>query len=253
MTTIAQESRTPPISEKDYQTISDRRRILHILEELLRNKTFLTALPKNNAQAFTTALLDLDEDTNSLLLDEFLPEPGRGVLAPKQELWILGQMHGIKTAFQSQLIRLGKEDNIPYYVIQLPEKIRQQQRRNNYRVPVPLSTRNPVWLRKDAGLAFKAQLRDLSLGGVSVMMSYLKDMGDLSPGNEFEECIVNLPGESQIATSVEVRHVHNEAPAKTTRVGLAFRKLTPEDERRVQRSVAFLEREFLRKHPKQDD
>ncbi|APZ43036.1 hypothetical protein BW247_07960 [Acidihalobacter ferrooxydans] len=253
MTQQPENSTTDTASDSQYQLISDRRRIFQILDELTREKALLTAIFDGNENAFTTAILDVDENKNAMLLDEFLPSPRQNDVIPGVGLWLLGQVRGIKTAFKTRVISVGKENGLPIYRLEIPAAIRHQQRRYSYRAPVALSIRSQVRLKHDDGLALTGQLRDLSIGGLSVMLKKLRELETLSPNLLFTECDLELPGEGHVTVQAEIRHLHTDPAHKTLQIGLAFQDLPPREQRLVQRSVSFLEREQLRKQIKKDD
>ena len=243
----AQKPSSDSALEDSYQLVSDRRRIRHILNELQREKALLTALVDGNENAFTTAILELDEKGDAMVVDELVPAPGENVIVPGSGLWLLGQVQGIKTAFKSSVLEVGEEDRLPFYRVAFPATIRHQQRRKSYRAPVALSIRSEVRLQREDGLSLAGQLRDLSVGGLSVMLKVLREIEALSPGLTFTECDLELPGEGHVSVQAEIRHLHTDPIRKTLYLGLAFQELPPQDQRLIQRSVSHLERELLRK------
>ncbi|MEJ2632076.1 MAG: flagellar brake protein [Acidihalobacter sp.] len=249
---IQQSFSKPPDIEPDYQIIQDENRIVHLLDELRRERTLLTALLDGGRHAFSTAIVEIRKKDKALILDEFVPEQGNQMMARSGKLWILGQLHGVKTAFQTDIRDSGIEDGIAFHRISLPHAVRHQQRRESFRAVVSMGIRTPVHIKGDNNAPLNGQLRDLSIGGLSVILPLLKELDDLELGTIVEDCEIDLPGQGQLSVKAEVRHMQRNENQKNAQVGLAFRELRPQDQRLLQRSVTHLEREQLRKQPKDD-
>jgi c-di-GMP-binding flagellar brake protein YcgR len=242
----------PPDIEPDYQIVQDDRQIVRLLDELRRERTLLTALLDGGKHAFSTAIIEIRKKDNALILDEFVPEQGNQMMSKGGKLWVLGQLHGIKTAFQTDIRDSGIEDGIAFHRIGIPHSVRHQQRRESFRAVVSMGIRTPVRIRPNDRAPLNGQLRDLSIGGLSVILPLLEELNDLQPGTIVENCEIELPGQGRLSVTAEVRHVRRNANQKNTQIGLAFRDLQPQDQRQLQRSVTHLEREQLRKQPKED-
>lgn len=249
---IQQSFSKPPDIEPDYQIIQDEHRIVRLLDELRRERTLLTALLDGGRHAFSTAIVEIRKKDDALILDELVPKQGNRMMAQGGRLWILGQLHGIKTAFQTDIRDSGIEDGIAFHRIGIPDAVRHQQRRESFRAVVSMGIRTPVRIKADNQAALSGQLRDLSIGGLSVILPLLKELDDLEPGTIVEDCEIELPGQGRLTVKAEIRHMRRNESQKNVQVGLAFRDLQPQDQRQLQRSVTHLEREQLRKQPKDD-
>ncbi|WP_455380002.1 flagellar brake protein [Acidihalobacter prosperus] len=243
---------TLPDVDREYEVIRDKRRIVRLLDDLTRERAMLTALLNEGKQAFSTAIVDLSKSENAVILDEFLPERGNKILIAGEKLWILGQLRGIKIAFQTTIRDSGLESGVVFHRIDTPESICHHQRRANFRALVSLGVPTPVYLRTDGLNPLTGQLRDLSVGGLSVILPLLRELDNLKSGTIIEECQIKLPSEEQISAKAEVRHMQPAANKKNTKVGLAFKNLELQHQRQIQRTITQLEREQLRKQPKDD-
>lgn len=215
----------------------------------------ITLIPEDGDQAFSTAILGDDEqaqDSRYFMLDEFVPREGNASIGPHTRIWLLGQIKGVKFAFETEIIENSSENGVPYHRAALPHSIRYEQRRNSYRVSVALGIKAGIRLGSSPlANPLAGQLRDLSIGGVSALLPALYPSA-IEPGVLMPHCEVELPGEGVIVTETEIRHVRSSTDNANTHVGLAFRNLTADAERQVQRSVSYLEREQLRKQTDDD-
>ncbi len=233
--------------EPQYEIIQDRQQILHILRDLMHERALMTALLEGGKSVFSTAIFDIQPENDIFILDELIPRQGNEIIQLSEKIWLLGQIRGIKTALQTEIIDSGIEVGIYYHHANFPEKIRHQQRRSSYRATVSYGMKSFVRIVADQDKAIRGQLRDLSIGGLSVILPLLISIEELSVGTVLENCEVELPGEGQLEARAEVRHVRREGGRRSARVGLAFVDIAPQIQRQIQRSVTFLEREQLRK------
>lgn len=242
---------TAPDLDPDYQIIETRQHIVRLLDELRRERALLTVLLGGGKSAFSTAIVELQEQNDVLILDELVPEQGNAMMTQGTRLWVLGQLHGIKTAFQSEIRDSGIEDGIIFHRIAIPAKLRHQQRRESFRAIVALGINAAVHLKPEEGQALSGQLRDLSIGGLSAILPLLKELDGMATGTIVPQCEVELLGQGRLSVKAEVRHMRRNESRKNAQVGLAFRELQPKDQRQLQRSVSHLEREQLRKQPRE--
>lgn len=243
---------TSPQVDREYQIIRDKQRILWLLDNLMRERSMLTALLDEGKHAFSTAIIDINKSENLVALDEFVPERGNQMMVQGEKIWLLGQVRGIKTAFQTLIRDSGVEGKIAFHRINIPDGIRYHQRRANFRALVSLGIPASVHLRADGLNPLTGQLRDLSIGGLSVILPLMQGIDNLKSGTVFQECHIKLPSQEQISAKAEIRHMQHTANQKNTKIGLSFKNLQPHHQRQIQRTITQLEREQLRKQPKDD-
>lgn len=233
--------------ESSYEIITNKHRKCNILKEMLQDRSLLTVLFEGGKKAFTTAVIDIDASGEVLILDELVPNEGNKLLVPGVKVWLLGQIRGVRTGFQAQLKESGQEFGIYYHRMLIPDAIRYQQRRSSFRVPVSYGLRNMVQFSLYHGKPpFIGRIRDLSIGGMLIQLAEKIMTEDLPEGTLVPNCQIDLPGEGVMTTDAEIRHVYDDGTGQTDTVGMAFHEVSPHTERRIQRSVNYLEREQLK-------
>lgn len=244
----------PSLFDNQYEIITHPPRIARLLRDIHEDRAMVTLIPDEGEQAFSTAILEGSEGMarDYFMLDEFVPREGNRTIVPNTKIWLLGQLKGVKFAFESHIIESGSENGIPFHRASLPKFIRYEQRRTSYRVNVAMGIKAGVRLgTPETHNPLAGQLRDLSVGGVSAILPALHRQA-IIPGTLMPYCEVELPGEGTIVAETEIRHVRPSADNTNTQVGLAFHNLTADAQRQIQRSVSYLEREQLRKQPDDD-
>ena len=86
--------------------------------------------------------------------------------------------------------------------MKLPEIIEYRQRRLNYRVHIPVTLQLSVTIENRKGNKIKGSLRDLSYGGVGIIILANKTL--IQTGEE-HECIIELPDGEKICCTAELR------------------------------------------------
>ncbi|MEJ2059488.1 MAG: flagellar brake protein [Gammaproteobacteria bacterium] len=242
----------PGDEQDDYEKITSPRQIAEFLKKMETRCNLVSARLHDHPQAFTTAILKVDTRKNRLMLDELMPRDGNDLLTPGDPLVLRGQCHGTRFGLQTHVAEHGEEDGASFFWLPFPDELHYQQRRSAFRIRVGLGLDAGVRLgdEQDAVLA-EGDLFDLSAGGFSVMLPGSTAI-DLQPGDRLSRCRIELPNHGTITVETEIRHISTHPKYGCTLIGITFVNLAPELLRQVQRCVTFLEREQLRKQPRDD-
>ena len=111
--------------------------IVRLLEQLSRRYTPLTIQIVGYDNVFTSCALDVIKPY--LLLDELMPSSGHALLIREGKINVTGKLDGIEINFQTTLHQVDDKDKLLTYHMHLPEKIEYRQRRQDYRVNIPMS------------------------------------------------------------------------------------------------------------------
>lgn len=232
----------------DFRLVDERVDILRLLDEFVRERAQLAAFPDGVGDVFGTAIVEIRERDDALLLDELVPAAGNAAMAASRSLWLVGQLHGIKTAFRSDIRESGARDGAACHLIGLPRSMRRRQRRDSYRAVVPWATESLVHIECEDGAVLNGRLSDLSLGGLAVRLSLRAGLDLPQPGTLLPHCRIELPSQERLEALVEVRYARTDANGRNALLGLSFRGLDARDQRLLQRSVNLLQRQRLRKN-----
>ena len=218
--------------------------IVRLLEQLSRRYTPLTVQIPGHDNVFTSCALDVIKPY--LLLDELMPAAGHPLLVREGKLNVTGKLDGIEISFQTTLHTVDEKDKLLTYHMHLPEKIEYRQRRQDYRVNIPMSKQLRVLVdnENDNEPEIAGELHDLSNGGAGIVFS--ETDVTLEPGHLYE-CAIEIPGDEYLFCCIELRYTREIRTHKRKLTGVLFLKLTPIQTRLIGRFISEMEREQIRK------
>lgn len=224
--------------------IGFRPQILGLLRRLLKNRCLLAVRFDDDAQIYHSVILDLDAEQNRLVLDELTPEKGHATFLQQRRCRIRAELKGVTLVFSAVLLEPGTRDGIAFYRCAIPSSVNYGQRRAHYRPRVGHAKRTPAELRLPEGTTLTGYLQDVSLGGLRIKLD--GPLGHVPP-DTLLECRLALPGSGTFTCTVELRFISG-GPAP--QLGVKFTSLQPGQRQILQKFVRELEREELKKSPR---
>lgn len=231
------------------ETITDRNRIQRLLNTIKDVRALLqVTLPNNGDSQYTSAILEVDDETHELLLDELLPNDSGSMVLTGQSLSITANLYGVAIEFHTQVERTGKIDGISYYSAPLPETLTYAQQRADYRVHISMLNRPSVLLDAPDLGPTTGEVLNISLGGACLL---LDKSTPLEPGHRISLCHISLPDGAHIECPADVCHVRmesglNKQTSDKKQVGIAFHDIPIEQRRAQQAYIIKLQRELAK-------
>lgn len=225
-----------------------KRQILQLLQELIDNRCLISA-HTGGGHSFMTAVLRLDEGRDRVVLDASPdPETHRRALAADR-LQCVTLLDQIRIQFALADVSATQEGTHPALAAPLPKEMLRLQRREFFRLKVPLTHELRCTLAAE-DLARKpvqvsARVIDIGAGGIAVMMA--PEAAELVIGGTLPACLLSLPDGDPIELTLEVRNITRQTQRnglEQLRVGLRFAALPPNAETRIQRYIFNTEREL---------
>lgn len=236
-------TRTSPYkSLPDSEQITDPAKISRLLKGFTKRYTPLTARVPGQKEAYTSCIVDIDK--KHVLLDELLPNSGHELLVAEGALQVTGMLDGVAIQFFTTLKRVDDKGKMLTYHMKLPTLLEYRQRRQNFRVRIPMTRKLPVTIVNKNGKMVKGELHDLSHGGAGML--FLADKTIMESGKQ-HECTIELPDGSFIYCTAELRFSKNIPSRNTKFIGIQFVGLLPLQSRLIGRCINELERDYIRK------
>ena len=200
-------------------------------------------------------VLDVRSD-GTLVLDVGATEAMDARLLQAPKVWLTGSLDRVDLKCELDPLSRGNFEGGPALLARLPARLHKLQRREFFRVAVPLG--EPLFCQIPAvvaantpagaapvrsGKPLVAQLVDLSLGGICV----LEPLGLPAPptaGTVFHGCSIDFPDEGRLTFDLRVQHVFQTTLRQGTvsrRLGCAYVGLPSAAEALVQRYIHRLE------------
>lgn len=207
---------------------------------------------QDRSQRFQSYLVEVDRESNTLVLDEMIPRGGERFLEAGIPFRVEGFHDGVRIAWEyTSPLSIDDANDHRCYRGTLPEEVIYHQRRNAFRAALKLSQLIDVQI---AGEKLKAPIKGKLLD-VSATGCKLRFEGDISKsmqlGQVYERFSAALPF-GMMTTPVELRYLHVEERLNITFAGLRFHNISGPVQRQVERFVYQLQRD-ARRFDKDDD
>jgi c-di-GMP-binding flagellar brake protein YcgR len=219
--------------------------IQSILREIAGQHALLTLHFDGGTQFIVTALLAVLPEAGEILLDCGADDTATRRLLAARQLVAVTFLDHIKVQFAAGPARPADFEGAPAFRLPLPASLLRLQRRNFYRVKVPLSRpvacRVPHPGRPDARLDLK--VLDLSVGGLALLVS--PHEFDREPGGTIDDCRIALPEQGDFTARLEVRNAEllaDRGRHALKRLGCRFLDLPVQVAGRIQRYILQVER-----------
>jgi c-di-GMP-binding flagellar brake protein YcgR len=187
--------------------VRSRREIISLLRNIGERNQLVRMVINNGADTVVTSILDVDESDDTVMLDCAPTATMNHRVLESESLAFETVLDSIRILFDAPGIDSITYDNLPAFVIPLPQSLIRLQRREFYRVPTPLT--NPVTCTipvktEDQVIQVNATLHNISGGGISIVDE--KKLIDPTFGQIYDNCRINLPG-GPITVSLQIRNL----------------------------------------------
>jgi c-di-GMP-binding flagellar brake protein YcgR len=227
--------------------VSSRREIIALLRSIGEKNQLVRMLVQGEADVCVTSVLDVDADTNSVILDRSIDNAQNLRILRGQRISFETSLDKIRILFSGEGVTETMFENAPALKLALPQSLIRLQRREFYRMATPVS--NPVRaiipMPDDLGggtVGFP--LSDISCGGIAILDNKLV-LGE-TIGVNYEGCRIDLPEIGAVTTTLQVRNsvdltlLNNKT---NRRLGCHFIDISRGNLAMVQRYITKLERE----------
>ncbi len=230
--------------------ITNQKQIFNHFTNLQQNKCLFSIKSNANADAIITTLLQIDEKDHFLILDYGPKEFQNKQLIKAKSPEFISEFEGIKLIFFGKEIKKTRVDGQVVFSMPLPSSIYWIQRRDCYRVKIPLSHRSYCQVRYldgDDELKYERfKLLDISASGMAFHDDRMAFANDLISSQAFIHCKLYLDEQEINEISFDIvnkLNLFNNKPSRGKRIGCQFNNLSPATESLISRYMQDVERE----------
>lgn len=228
----------------DAFTITFRREIVFGLRQLINDGERVTLMFDDGRESLLTMLLDVDEDKDILIFDWGSSENTNRRLLKSQRVFFVANPRGVRHQFVADAVWETTYGNRPAFATRIPQKFVRLQRREFFRLTLPITQRRPCrFVAGEAETQWEMAIVDIGLGGVS-LESHAETL-PFENGQIIPHATIDLGTYGKLDVSLEIRHVgtvtHGQKQAG--RLGCHFVKLSHAQENELQRFVTQIQRE----------
>lgn len=226
-------------------TLHSRADILFQLRAIQKRKLLVNLDLPGSRQIIVTSVLAVNETRNTLILDSAQGDALNQALMSGEGAEFIAQLDGVSISFATGPVTSCTYEGLPALRIALPASLVRLQRREHFRVPMPIA--NPVTciVPSADGDAdpITTYLVDIGCGGVAIAETSSR-LG-LATGRILPDCRLLLPESDTIVASLEVRNsaqIRLSNGVSQTRLGCQFVDLPNAMAAKLQRFVMDIER-----------
>jgi c-di-GMP-binding flagellar brake protein YcgR len=236
-------TQTITADELEKFTSSNRREILFYLHQLINDGERISVIFNNGNETVLTVLLDIDEAENMLIFDWGGSETSNQQLLRSERNFFVCSPHGVKNQFMTGPIYETTHQKRRAFSTRLPDRYTRLQRREFFRLVLPMTRRPPCIIQRTAGPALTLSVVDISIGGIAA-----EAPGGRLPFEQkdiLQKARIDLKGMGTIEADLEVRNsVELQRGGKIVgRIGCQFIKLSHAMENQLQRFITDVQRE----------
>jgi c-di-GMP-binding flagellar brake protein YcgR len=231
------------VGDRRYE-VHARLDIVSTMRALAKNHTLITAHGKLTNDFIITALLGVYANDGYLVFDFGADAHATERVLAASDVRFITQVDQIRVQFAARAAGTLDYEGAPAFLTRFPEVMTRLQRREFYRVRIPLTEPLSIVLTPDVGEPASLRAIDLGCGGIL--------LGDVPPGlgasvgTTYRRCAINLPSLGSIATDVRVVRVMNDdARPGSRKVAVQFVDLPVPAMMLLQRYINRVERDRL--------
>jgi flagellar brake protein len=238
-------------TESDY-LVRNAKLVFGHLTDIVKSKSLISAHFGEHNASFLTTIIDIDQKKNLMQLDCGPSTALDKQLLESKKVLFRTEVDGIKVSFSGKDIKKIQQGSDWVFSMPIPSSIFWMQRRQYYRVKIPLSHTSsycqlafPSESEDDTNQIVNLPLCDISLTGFAFLVVDPKVAQRLQPDVEFIDCTLNLHSGNQAKVSFVVKNV---ATLRTTsaigmqyRIGCLTRQIPASFETSVQRYMQEIE------------
>lgn len=236
-------------NESDY-LVKNPKLVIGLLTDVINKKSILTAYFGEDNASFLTTIVDLDPKKKLLALDYGPKDYLNQALLTSNKVLFRTEMDGVKMSFAGKSIKSGKYDGSSVFLMPIPEAVFWMQRRQFYRIKVPISHNchcKLYFLNSSTEQIenYQFKLLDLSATGFSFYNDNPKLRDRLLPEETTLDCHLSLHDGHHGSVSVVIKNNTDVRQGNSTvmlqRVGCQIVEITSLLETHIQRYMQEIE------------
>lgn len=224
-------------------TTTNRREIVFYLRQLVNDGERVSVMFNEGKENVLTVLLDVNDDGDQLLFDWGGSEIANRKLLQSERCFFVCAPHGVKNQFMAGRVRETQYKGRAAFATRIPDHYTRLQRREFFRLVLPMTRRPPLTLRQDNNQTQQLAIVDISIGGVGAELP--DGMPGFESGQKLMRASIELKGIGNLEVDLEVRNlVEVQRGTKVMRrIGCEFVKLSHAMENQLQRFITDVQRE----------
>lgn len=224
-------------------TTHNRREILFYLNQLINDGERVSVIFDGGSETVLTVLLNLNDEANQLIFDWGGSEESNRKLLQSERNFFACAPHGVKNHFVTGAVRETTYEKRRAFVTNLPDHYTRLQRREYFRLVLPMTRRPPCTVALPDGKAMQLSVVDISIGGIGA--EFPAGTTPFSLGMKLARARIELKGIGALEVDLEVCNMGQvqRGDKHYNRIGCNFMKISHAVENQLQRFITDVQRE----------
>lgn len=226
------------IEDDEKFIIYSQSEIIQKLRMLEKSKCIITAYFDAGKQSILTAILDVLPGKKMVLLDYGPDETVNKALLADNKVVLKSQRDGVTAKFTVHDVKKARYQDQAVFACALPEDLLWVQRRDTYRVRVPMSINAFCLVHHEDNKARQYRIHDISVGGLALEDPDMNE--EFALGNSFDKCELILPGHGTGTVTLEIRShfpASKDNKKQGRRIGCLYSDLRSDADAMIQRFI----------------
>lgn len=206
------------LSHKEKDLAENNNESVEILRLLKHKNSHLTVKVEGHQETFQSSIITINRLNNILTMDEFFPKPE---LKIRESSPLCCEFHenGTLTSFNATFIDNTHSNGMPAILVSLPSTIKQDQRRNNFRLTLKPGQIPSAKLTPSYRPALTGIIKDISNHGLRINIQG-NENDSLKKGDILKSCHLNLEKDKVVECQLTVRNKrYYSRPYRHTQIG----------------------------------
>jgi len=233
-----------PESGPNPNFLTDPKKIDNLLQAIEKDSPLCTIIFKDKTEEFSSSILDFQIASKQIVIDELIPKHGNEYISEANNVKISTTHNGIRLAFQLENIKTGSSRGIAFYKADRPNRIYYPQRRSSPRIQLTSLNVTFSGTSERTKSSIGGNLYDLSRTGVGIIVQ--NNRARIQRGDLIKNCRIKLES-STLTFDLAARFIKTSPGTEKTQIGGYFDNISSKHQKTLERFVATLEREEIRK------
>ncbi|GAB2181805.1 flagellar brake protein [Denitratisoma sp. agr-D3] len=227
----------------DEYTITFRREILFYMRQLINEAAQTSIVFDGGKNTMLTVLLDIDEEENLVIFDWGGSEEANALLLNSPKNYFISRPQGVRNQFATGPVREISYNGRRAFAADLPEKYIRLQRREFFRLSLPLTMRPLCTLTTADGQSMELEAVDIGIGGIGLEAPELTIPCEL--GTVFPDSRIDIKDQGVLQVDIKVCYMGEvtRGVRQAIRLGCNFENITAAQETELQLLITHVQRE----------
>ncbi len=222
--------------------LSSKAAIIQKLRQLSKSKSNITAHFGGGKYSLLTQVVDVLPDKDLVVLDYGSNEATNKKLLQSDRIVFKTQHEGITAQFSTSSLKKARLHGKPAFACAIPDALLWVQRREFYRVRIPLRDKVFCELIHNEEILVPYPVLDISIAGLAIRVDELKY--PVETGMAFNGARLILPGDESGLVNIEIMNqlpLKHDEPEGSQRFGCIFHNISTDISAKIQRYIYDIE------------